>query len=449
MKVPETHYARVGDLRIAFQEFGTGARTVMVPPIISNIDVSWDHEFHRRMLEHVGAFLRVVHFDKRGIGLSDRFETDPSLEDRIEDIGAVMDAAGWDKAHLFGLSEGADMAQLFAARYPHRVDKLALFGVAANPEDADLVEQLSGTAHREAAEISAEFVDIAHVWGEDSAPFTRLLAPSQSDNEAYLRWANRLNRLSASPKDFMRQLMNVGEIIGSLEPERVEAPTIIVQLLGDLVRPIGNARLVAERISNCALVEVEGADHLMYSLDNWREVLDPVIEFLTGIRPPLSVQRRFAAVMFTDIVGSTTLSSSIGDLRYKEVIEKHDLVSHRLIQHHRGRVVKSTGDGILAVFDSPSAAVAAATSLRTALDEIGLAIRVGIHAGEIEEHADRDISGLAVNLAARVEQAASDGSIYVSSTMKDMLLGGDTNFEDHGEHTLKGIEGTWRLHEVL
>jgi class 3 adenylate cyclase len=389
-----------------------------------------------------------VHFDKRGIGLSDRFETEPSLEERIEDIGAVMDAAGWDKAHLFGLSEGAAMAQLFAARYPDRVGRLALFGVAANPEDAELVKELSGSAHREFADIGAEFIAIAQVWGEDPVPFANLLAPSQSGNEAYLRWANRLNRLAASPTDFTRQLMNVGEIGGSLEPERVEAPTIIVHLLGDRAVPIGNARLVAERISNCALVEVEGSDHFMYSLDNWRDVLDPVIEFLTGIRPPLSAQRRFAAVMFTDIVGSTTLSSSMGDLRYREVIEQHDLISHRLIQHHRGRVVKSTGDGILAVFDSPSAAVAAASSLRTALEETGLAIRVGIHAGEIEEHADRDISGLAVNLAARVEQAASDGSIFVSSTMKDMLLGGDTEFENRGDHTLKGIEGTWTLYEV-
>jgi class 3 adenylate cyclase len=448
MEVPETHYAKVGNLRIAFQEFGTGERTVMVPPIISNIDVSWDHEFHRRMLEHLGSFLRVVQFDKRGIGLSDRFDDEPTLEERIEDIGAVMDAAGWETAHLFGLSEGADMAQLFAARYPHRVDRLALFGVAANFADAEQVKQLSGAAHREFEDISAEFMEVANSWGEDSMAFAKLLAPSQTGNEAYLRWANRLNRLAASPADFMRQLVNVGEIVGSLEPERVQAPTIIVQLLGDRVRTIGNARLVAQRIPDCTLAEVEGTDHLMYSLENWREVLDPIIEFLTGIRPPLSVQRRFAAVMFTDIVGSTTLSSSIGDLRYKELIEEHDLIAHRLTQHNRGRVVKSTGDGILAVFDSPSAAVTVASSLRTALEEIGLIIRVGIHAGEIEEHADRDISGLAVNLAARVEHAASDGSIFVSSTMKDLLLGGGIEFENRGEHTLKGIEGTWTLYEV-
>ncbi len=278
--------------------------------------------------------------------------------------------------------------------------------------------------------------------GEDPLPFARLMAPSQTGNHAYLRWMNRLNRLSASPADFTRQVESIVGIAGTTEPARVGAPTIVVHLTGDRCVPIGNGRVLAERIPNSKLVEVEGTDHLMYSLDNWREVVDPVIEFFTDVTPPHSLQRRFAAVMFTDIVGSTTLSSSMGDHRYREVIEQHDRIAHRVTTSNRGRVVKSTGDGILAVFDSPSAAVDVASSLRSALEEIGLTIRVGIHAGEIEEHADRDISGLAVNLAARVEQAASDGSIFVSSTMKDLLLGGGgIEFENRGEHTLKGSEG--------
>lgn len=448
MEVPETHYASAGGLRIAFQEFGVGERTVMVPPITSNIEVVWDHEFYRRMLEHLGSYLRIAHFDKRGIGLSDRFENQPTLEERIDDIAAVMDAVGWEQAHLFGLSEGAAMAQLFAVRHPERVNKLALLAGAAPFEAAERVEQLSGDAHRDLDDVIGDWMQVAAAWGEDPLPFARLMAPSQQDNQSYLRWANRMNRLSASPADFMRQLENIVGIIGTTQPSQVEAPTVVVHLIGDRCVPIGNGRALAELIPDARLVEVQGADHLMYSLDNWREIVDPVIEFVTGVKPPLSIQRRFAVVMFTDIVGSTTLSSSMGDVRYKEVIETHDLTAQRLTQRVGGRVVNSTGDGILATFDSPSSAVAAALSLRAALEEIGLQIRVGIHAGEIEEHADRNISGLAVNLAARVEAAATDGSIFVSSTMKEMLLGGDTDLENRGEHTLKGIEGSWTLYEV-
>ena len=448
MDVPETHYARAGDLRIAFQEFGEGERTVIIPPITSNIDVMWDHEFYRRMLEHLGAFLRTVQFDKRGIGLSDRFDEQPTLDERIEDIAAIMDAAGWESAHLFGLSEGAAMAQHFAVHYPDRVNRLALLSAAAPFENAARAEELSGDAHRDFLEIAADFGEVIQSWGEDPLPFAKLMAPSQTGNESYLRWINRFNRLSASPADFTRQVESIVGIAGMTEPARVDAPTIVVHLTGDRCVPIGNGRVVAELIPNAKLVEVDGSDHLMYSQDNWRDIVDPVIEFFTGVTPPVSVQRRFATVMFTDIVGSTTLSGAVGDIRYRELIEEHDRAAHRVTTANRGRVVKSTGDGILAVFAAPSAAVTAAASLRRALEDIGLTIRVGIHAGEIEEHADGDISGLAVNLAARVEQATNDGAIFVSSTMRDLLMGSDTALVDRGEHTLKGIDGAWRLFEV-
>jgi class 3 adenylate cyclase len=448
MEVPDTHYARVGELRIAFQEFGEGERTVFIPPFVSNIDVMWDHECPRRMLEHLGSFLRLVAFDKRGIGLSDRFEEQPTLDERIDDIEAVMDAVGWETAHMLGLSEGAAMAQHYAVQHPGRVHKLALLSAQAPLADAEWARELSGDAHRDVAEILADFSEVAQTWGEDPRPYARLIAPSQVGNDAYLRWINRMNRLSASPADFARQLMSIVSIAGTTEPERVRAETIVVHLTGDRCVPIGNGRVLAERIPNSRLVEVEGADHLLYSLDNWRDVVDPVIEFFTGVRPPLSVQRRFAAIMLTDIVGSTAMASSMGDVRWRELIERHAHITHRVFSSNGGRVVKSTGDGALALFETPSDAVGAASSLRAALDDVGLAIRAGIHAGEVEEHADGDISGLAVNLAARVEQAASDGAIYVSSTMKQLLLGGRFELADRGAHTLKGFEGTWPLFEV-
>lgn len=449
MEVSDIRYARVDGLRIAYQEFGGGPPAVYVPPIVSNIDVKWDHEYHRRLLEHLGSFLHVVHFDKRGIGVSDRFEAQPTLDDRIDDIGAVMDAMGWERAHVFGVSEGADMALHFAVRHPERVEKLALLCGAGPTTATERIEELSGDAHRDFADIAAEFFGVVEVWGEDAGPFARLMAPSKAHDPAYLRWANRLNRLSASPGDFMSQLMSVSTIEGSLEPEKVQSPTIVVHLTGDLVRPIGNGRVLAEQIPNSTLVEVDGHDHLVYSLDNWRDVIDPMIEFLTGLRPPLDVCRSFAVVVFTDIVGSTPLVTSLGDTRYRELIEEHDLVIHRTASAHRGRVVKSTGDGMLGVFDSPSAAVDAARSMRGSIDGLGLVIRVGIHAGEIEEHANGDISGFAVNLAARVEQAAGDGAILVSSTVREMLLGGDVELRDAGPHGLKGFEEPWTLFEVV
>jgi len=448
MQIPETKYARIGDLRIAFQEWGAGPRTIVIPPLVSNIDIQWDHELYRRMLEHLGAHLQMIHFDKRGIGLSDRFERPPTLDERIEDITAVLDTAGWEQANIIGVSEGALMAQHFALKFPERADRLVLLSGAAPSSLADRVVELSGAAYRPLEERIADFRRIAETWGEDAEPFVRLMAPSQIDNPSYMRWVNRFNRGSATPSGFRRQLESVMLLDADVASHALSAPTLVVGLTDDRVLAVGHGRVLAETIPDVTYVEVEGADHFLVTLPNWREVMDPVIEFLTGTMPSAAVDRRFATVLFTDIVDSTKRSGAAGDRAWAELIDEHDAIVHRAVDGGGGRVVKSTGDGVLAIFDTPSRAVDAVRSIKATLESIGIPIRAGLHAGEIQVHADSDISGLAVNLAARVEAAADDGAIFVSSTIRDMLLGSDVTLEDRGEHTLKGIDGSWRLFEA-
>ncbi len=291
-------------------------------------------------------------------------------------------------------------------------------------------------------------MQFAETWGEDPRPFARLMAPTRVDDPAYLRWANRLNRLAASPAGFMAQLLSVGAIDDRADPTMVEHDTLVVHLTGDRVRPIGHGRWLAELLPHSTLVEVDGDDHLLYSLPNWREVIDPMIEFFTGVTPAIDVHRHFAVVVFTDIVGSTNRATEVGDDHWRDLIDTHDSLSHRTVTRHGGHVVKSTGDGMLALFPAPSSTIEAVTELRERLAVVGLTIRIGIHAGEVEDHLDGDISGLAVNLAARVEQAAPDDETYVSSTVQQLLLGTDVVLVDVGEHSLKGIEGKWRLYKL-
>ncbi|MDJ0498013.1 MAG: adenylate/guanylate cyclase domain-containing protein [Acidimicrobiia bacterium] len=448
MDIPETRYARAGELRIAFQEWGEGSRSIIIPPLVSNIDILWEHEFYSRMLEHLGLFLRVIHFDKRGIGLSDRFDEIPTLDERIQDIEAVLDTAGWQAANVIGVSEGAVMAQRFALEHRERVDKLVLLSSAAPAELADRARELSGDAYRELEDRRNDFIAVAESWGEDARPFVELMSPSQIGNEPYTRWVNRLNRLSASPADFGRQVQSTVGLNAGLRPDQLAVPTLVVHLTDDRVIPVGHGRVLAEIIPQVEYLEVDGTDHFLATLPNWREVVDPMIEFLTGTTPPVATQRRFATVLFTDIVSSTALAGSLGDARWRDLVERHDKAVHRVAGQRGGRIVKSTGDGVLATFDTPSIAIEAAQNIQTQVGEMGLTLRVGLHAGEIEVHADGDISGVAVTLAARIEQAASDGSIFVSSTVKEMLLGSPTEFEDQGEHVLKGIDGRWRLYAV-
>jgi class 3 adenylate cyclase len=451
MQIPETHYARVGDFRLAYHKWGEGPPLMIIPDLISNVEIMWEHELYRRCLEHLGQHMTCAYFDKRGIGLSDRFDDAPTLEQRNGDILAVMDAAGWERAHILGTSEGAYMAQLFAADLPERVESLTLLNTFVSPRYYGKIPQYMRKGDpwiNDGQKIYEHFLQIVETWGEDATEMVAWEIPGQAGNESFTRWMARLMRLAASPRDFIKQLESIMALDAGDAPERIKARTLVMHVKDDQVLNVAMGRLLGDIIPDAKYMEIEGADHFAWILPNWRDLDDAIIEHATGTSVARTTTRQFGAVLFTDIVDSTKQSAAIGDANWRAVLDGHDRTARGLIDEHRGRVVKSTGDGLLAIFDGPSQGVECGMKLCEELRGIGIEIRAGIHAGEIEVHEDGDISGIAVNLAARVEQQASDGELWASSTVRDLMLGGSASFDERGEHTLKGIDGSWRLFAV-
>ena len=446
--LPDIRYARVDGLRIAYQRFGSGPPVVMIPGLVSNVDLVWEHEFYRRVFDHVGRYCEWLHFDKRGMGLSDRFDDPPTIQERVRDIVAVMDDAGWLSAAVVGLSEGGAMARQFAAAHPDRVDRVVLFATMADNRRLDRVQELSGDRWVATEDLISYWIEVAERWGEDADVFASRFVPGQVDNVSLIRWLNRLNRMAATPAAFSKQLASMPLLIREIPDVAPEIPTLIIHGEGDQLLPVGHGRTLAEAMPHAGYVEPDGSDHFHPALPNWREFLDPIIEFVSGVSPTSTTQRRFATVLFTDIVGSTDLATSLGDAKWAALIDSHDRIAHRTVAAAGGRVVKSTGDGILAVFDVPSSAVDATQRLRDELAALGIPVRSGLHAGEIEVHENQDVTGLAVNLAARIEAVADTGEVLVSSTLKDLLLGSDVGFTARGSHVLKGLDGTWDLYAV-
>jgi class 3 adenylate cyclase/pimeloyl-ACP methyl ester carboxylesterase len=448
MEVPDIQFTKSGDVNIAYQRYGTGPDVVIIPPLTSNVEILWEHELWRRVLEFNGQHVRTLHFDKRGIGMSDRFEQHPTLEQRIGDINAVMDAEGIARASIMGLSEGGLMAQLFAARHPERVDRLVLINSAPGASAWSQLDQYTDEPVPQLDALLAKFMRLVETWGRDPAFFVEWFMPSQRENPSYLRWVARYQRQTATQADLRRQIESIFMLDAVEHLPNIKAPTRVIKVTGDRVIPVAAGRFLAAKIPGAEYVEVGGEDHLCWIMPHWRKVMDCWLEFVTGTLPTARSVRRFATVLFTDIVGSTERAHEVGDEAWRLTLESHDRIAWRTIEAHRGSVVKSTGDGLLVTFGSPSDAVACAAILRRELASIGVAIRGGLHAGEIAMRDDGDVSGLAVNLAARVAQAAQASSIYVSSTVHDLLLGGDQTFADRGEHALKGIEGSWRLYRL-
>jgi class 3 adenylate cyclase len=317
-----------------------------------------------------------------------------------------------------------------------------------------LAESVGGAAHVVDGDpplthdLDRRLAHLATGWPENTQELVDWFMPQCSGDQAFLRWAGRLQRLSASPRDFHRQVESVLALDAESAPERITSPTLVVHVKGDRVLNVALGRVLADVIPGARFIEIEGDCHFSWVQPNWRSIIDPMIEFVTRTAVESVATRRFATVLFTDIVDSTRQSATVGDAAWHDVIDRHDRVARRLVDQHGGRVVKSTGDGLLVVFDAPSQGVACAVAMVRELHSIGVEIRAGVHAGEIEVHDDLDISGIAVNLAARVEQAADNGELWASSTVRDMMLGGSTAFVDRGEHQLKGIEGQWRLFAV-
>lgn len=435
---PETRYARSGELHIAYQVVGEGPiDLVWVPGWISNIDHYWTEPAIERYFRRLAAFSRLILFDRRGTGLSDPVLRAPTLEEQMDDVVAVMDAAGSEKAAFYAQLEGGAMAVMFAASHPERTTALVLYEAMPRMSWAPDYEWAPTRKQRETM--------LKQPWGDGSR--ITALAPTAAKNPRLREWFARLERLAASPGTAAQLVKMNGEVdVRAILPQ-VQAATLILHRSADRFIDIRHSRYLAEHIPDARLVELRGGEALTFGADD-DELIEEVEEFLTGARGTSDPERVLATVMFGDIVGSTERAAELGDRRWRALLEDFGRAYARELQHHRGRVVKELGDGVLATFDGPARAILCATAIRSlAQSEFGLELRAGMHTGEVEVMGD-DIGGIAVHIAARVLGFAAPGELVVSGTVKDLVVGSGIPFEDRGEHELRGVPGRWRLWSV-
>jgi pimeloyl-ACP methyl ester carboxylesterase len=438
MKQSQTRYARSGDVHIAYQIHGEGPLDlVFVAGFVSNVEAGEDEPGFDRMVRRLSSFSRLIIFDKRGTGLSDPVSGAPMLEERMDDVRAVMDAAGSRSAALVGVSEGGPMSALFAATYPDRVTALVMYGTYAKAVGDEEYPWMPD------AEIQRGFADaIEHGWGQGQS--LQFLAPSQADRAGVERWA-RLERRLASPGMAAAMLRLAGGIDVRDVLPTIQVPALIVHRTEDQLIGIGAGRDLADRIQGAKLVELPGGDHGFWSDPD--QIADEIEEFLTGARHEHPTERVLSTVLFTDIVGSTARAAEMGDRGWRELLERHDSLVRRQLERFRGREVKATGDGFLATFDGPARAIRCATSAQEAVRPLDIEIRAGVHTGECELRGE-DIGGIAVHIGARVVAGAGPGELLVSGTVKDLVAGSGIEFAERGTHELRGVPGEWRLFAV-
>jgi len=438
---PETRYTKSGELNIAYQVVGSGELDlVYVPGWVSNVELMWEEANLARFLNRLASFARLILFDKRGTGLSDRVPNDalPTLEQRMDDLRAVLDAVGSERAALFGHSEGGNMCVLFAATFPKRTVALITLGIYAKRIRSDDYPWAPTPEERELAAVELE-----EGWGKVDLGY---YAPSRRDDEGFADHLATYFRRSASPGAAAALLrMNSHIDVRDVLPT-IQVPTLVMHETGDRDVSVEEGRWIASRIPAARYVELPGEDHVFWAA-HADVVADEVEEFLTGARPAVDLDRVLSTVLLTDIVGSTERAVDLGDRRWRALLEEHDSLAGREIDRHRGRRVKSTGDGFLATFDGPARAVRCATAVAEAVHSLGLEIRSGVHTGECERRGD-DVSGIAVHTAARVASLALPGEVLVTSTVKDLTSGSGIEFEERGVHELKGVPGEWNLYAV-
>lgn len=431
-------YARSRDVNIAYQVTGDGPfDLVLVPGFFSHLEIDWEHPEHARFLERLGSFARLIRFDKRGTGLSDRGVGLPDFETRMDDVRAVMDAVGSEEAALYGYSEGGPLCVLFAASYPARTRALVLYGTYAKRSDPD--DDYPWAPTREERERTAS--ELERNWGES---FDCSVMVPDAD-PVMTEWFRRRGRASLSPAGardliLMNSKADVRELLRS-----VHCPTLVFHRTGDLDSQVEEGRYIAERIPGARFVELPGDVHVPWvDMDT---MLDETEEFLTGSRPAARTRRVLATVLFTDIVASTDRLAEIGDVAWTALLDRHNALVRRELSVYAGEEIGTRGDGFLALFDGPGRAIRCALAVRESLRMIGLEVRAGIHTGEVER-AD-ETTGLALHLAARVLGEAGAGEVLVTQTTRDLVEGSGLAFEDRGEHELKGIEGLRRLYRVV
>lgn len=441
MEVPETRYVKSGDVHIAYQVVGDGpVDLVFFGGTVTNCELFWEEPAAARFLRRLAGFSRLIVFDKRGVGMSDPAGPQTPLEDRLADVRAVLDAVGSDNAVLFGVSEGGALSVMFAVSEPERTKGLALFSTYARLRfDA---ETYPFGLRDEQIEQMVAFTERS--WGQPD--FLSIVAPSLEHDEARRQQWARMARRSISPGGMIQQiLMNVDTDISELLP-LVQAPTIVMHGRDDRFIPLAHGRWMAERIPGARLVELDGGDHLPYFASG-DDIADELEEFVTGARAPAEPDRRLATVLFSDVVDSTATAASWGDRRWRELLDRHDHAVRRELERFRGREVKHTGDGFVAVFEGPAQAIRCGQAICNAVQTESLRVRVGVHTGEVEIRGE-DVGGIAVHIGARVMGAAEPSEVLVSHAIPPLVVGSGLAFEDRGVRQLKGVPGEWTLFAV-
>jgi len=437
-RVLETKYAMSGDINIAYQEVGNGELDlVVVPGWLSHLDLWWEALGYADWIERLASFCRVILFDKRGTGLSDRDVGDSTLEERMDDLRAVLDAAGSQRAAVFGFSEGGPLSMLFAATYPERVHALILCATFARATKAP--DYPEGVQMRASLDTLMSIVETA--WGQGQS--SHIFAPSISEIDTSRSFAKRFERGAASPRAAHRHLSWIYEIDVRPLAQTLRVPTLILHREHDQAVPVSMGRWLAHHIPDARYFEQPGEDHLPWLGDAVR-LADEIQLFLTGSHRAVGIDRVLVTVLFTDIVSSTEHAAALRDRAWHNWLDQHNKIVRVELARFRGKEVNTTGDGFLAVFDGPARAVKCAMSIRDRVRSLGIEIRAGVHTGECERD-DDNYAGIAVHTGARVMGQADAGEVLVSSTVKDLVVGSGLQFRDRGVHSLKGVPGEWSL----
>jgi len=440
---PQTHFAQSGDVNIAYQVIGQGPiDLVFVMGWVSNIDEFWTEPLFASFLQRLAKFSRLIVFDKRGTGLSDRVDDKnlPTLEERMDDVRAVMDACGSKRAALLGISEGGPMCALFAATYPERTAALITFGTYVRARAAP-----DYPWGRSEQEFDAFLKDISTGWGERPVGLdTRV--PSKVNDENYRQWWTRYLTRSATPKAVLALVRMNSQIDVRAALPAISAPSLIMHFTGDRSLRVGGSRYMAQNIRGARLVEFPGDDHLPWT-SSPESVLNEIEEFLTGSRHVEEPDRVLATVMFADIVDSTQRAAAVGDRAWTQELQGFYGLARRELGRFRGREIDTAGDGYFATFDGPARAVRCAQSIAGEMAQRGLIIRAGLHTGEVEVIGEK-VGGIAVHIGARIASHAGPGEVVVSNTVKDLVAGSGLQFEDRGVRPLKGVPGEWHLYRA-
>ena len=434
--LPETRYTKSGDVHIAYQVSGERPLDlVFVPGFVSHLEAQWEEPTSAAMLRHLGRFSRLIRFDKRGTGLSDRGPI-PTLEQRMDDVRAVMDAVGVERAALFGISEGGPMSLLFAATYPSRTIALVLYGSYAR-----LAWAPDHPMGRTPADMERVFATMEREWGGPMGIET--WAPSRAGDERYRRWWASYLRQAASPGAALEvSRMNMEIDVRHVLPS-IRVPTLILQRTGDRLTAVEQGRYLASTIPGAMYVELPGEDHYPFAGDT-NALITEIEEFLTGTHAGFDDDRVLATILFTDIVASTERAVAAGDRQWRDLLAQHHAAVRRELVRFRGREIDTAGDGFLAAFDGPARAVRCGARIVEAVRPLGLEVRAGVHTGECQVLGDK-LSGIALHVGARVAGLARPGEVLVSNTVRDLVAGSGLAFDPRGVRTLKGVPGDWAL----